>query len=153
MARPDTPNPYTPREIDTTEDRMGSVHELDFSERKDTREGRIGDERPAHEEAQEFPPARVAEGGMSGGEALSDSLNEDNVTLDDLSPDTLYDQTGARDRHEPGGEGPVDQDLREVDADEIGGGIGLDEAELARSAPLDGEPWTDQVVDDDDERT
>lgn len=152
MARPETPNPRTPTEIDDTEDRMGSVHELDFSARNDERDGRIGDERPAGEVAQEYPPQRVAESGMSGGEALSESLNEDNVTLDDLSPDTLYDQTGARDPREPGGDGPVDQDLREVDAGEIGGGIGLDEAELARSAPLDGKPWTDQVADDDEQR-
>lgn len=92
---------------------------------------------------------------MTGGEALSDSLHEDNVTLDDLSPDTLYDQTGARDPHEPGAGGPADKTLRRVQEHEIGGGIGLDEAELARSAPLDGEPWTDEVspTDEDDERS
>lgn len=98
-------------------------------------------------------PRRVAHSGMTGGEALSDSLHEDNVTYDDLSPDTLLDETGARDPHEPGGsDGPADQRLREVDADEIGGGIGLDEAELARSAPLDGVPWTDDVIDDEESK-
>ncbi|QXH44510.1 phosphotransferase system, HPr-related protein [Pseudomonas xanthosomatis] len=151
MAQPDEPR--TPTEIDDTEDRMGSVHELDFSERRDERQGRIGDERPAREVAEEYPARRVAESGMTGGEALSDSLHEDNVTLDDLSPDTLFDETGARDPDEPGdGGGPADKSLRHVDADEIGGGIGLDEAELARSAPLDGEPWTDQVVDEDGQK-
>jgi len=151
MAQPDEPR--TPTEIDDTEDRMGSVHELDFSERRDERQGRIGDERPAREVAEEYPARRVAESGMTGGEALSDSLHEDNVTLDDLSPDTLFDETGARDPDEPGGAGgPADKSLRHVDADEIGGGIGLDEAELARSAPLDGEPWTDQVVDEDGQK-
>ncbi|MFJ4452879.1 phosphotransferase system, HPr-related protein [Pseudomonas sp. NPDC089392] len=152
MARADEPKPYTPTEIDDTEDRMGSVHELDFDERLDEREGRVGDERPAEEADQEFPPRRVAESGMTGGEALSDSLHEDNVTYDDLSPDTLLDETGARDRHEPGSGGPADQTLRRVNADEIGGGIGLDEAELARSAPLDGEPWTDDVIDDEEHK-
>ena len=133
---------------------MGSVHELDFDERLDERQGRVGDERPASEIEREFPPERVAESGMTGGEALSDSLHEDNVTYDDLSPDTLLDETGARDPHEPGGgDGPADMDLREVDADEIGGGFGLDEAELARSAPLDGEPWTDDVIDDEESRS
>lgn len=154
MSRPDNPKPYTPREIDDTEDRMGNVHELDFNEHDDERQGRVGDERPAREVDQEFPPRRVAESGMTGGETLSDSLHEDNVTLDDLSPDTLYDETGARDADELGdGDGPADQTLREVEANEIGGGIGLDEAELARSAPLDGEPWTDEVspVDSHDE--
>ncbi|MCE0777428.1 phosphotransferase system, HPr-related protein [Pseudomonas sp. NMI542_15] len=151
MARTDEPKPYTPPEIDDTEDRMGSVRELDFDDRLDEREGRVGDERPADEVAREFPPRRVAESGMTGGEALSDSLHEDNVTYDDLSPDTLLDETGARDPHEPGGGGgPADQSLRHVDADEIGGGIGLDEAELARSAPLDGKPWTDDVIEDEE---
>ncbi|ESW40219.1 hypothetical protein O164_07425 [Pseudomonas taiwanensis SJ9] len=95
----------------------------------------------------------MAESGMTGGEALSDSLHEDNVTYDDLSPDTLLDETGARDPHEPGGSGgPADKTLRRVEANEIGGGIGLDEAELARSAPLDGEPWTDDVIDDEESK-
>jgi len=151
MAQPDEPR-ITP-EIDDTEDRMGSVHELDFSERRDERKGRIGDERPAREVAEEFPPQRVAESGMTGGEALSDSLHEDGVTLDDLSPDTLFDETGARDPDEPGsGSRPADKTLRHVEAYEIGGGVGLDEAELARSAPLDGEPWVDQVADEDKEK-
>ncbi|MDD2089883.1 phosphotransferase system, HPr-related protein [Pseudomonas guariconensis] len=155
MPQPDDPKTRTPVEIDDTEDRMGSVRELDFSDRQDEREGRAGDERPAQEVAQEYPPERVAESGMTGGEALSDSLHEDNVTLDDLSPDTLYDQTGARDPHEPGAGDPADKTLRRVQEHEIGGGIGLDEAELARSAPLDGEPWTDEVspTDEDDERS
>ena len=154
MARTEDPKPYTPTEIDDTEDRMGSVHELDFDERLDERQGRVGDERPASEIEREFPPERVAESGMTGGEALSDSLHEDNVTYDDLSPDTLLDETGARAPHEPGGgDGPADMDLREVDADEIGGGFGLDEAELARSAPLDGKPWTDDVIDDEESRS
>lgn len=153
MSQPTDRKPYTPSEIDDTEDRMGSVHELDFSERTDDRHGRIGDERPAAEVDKEFPPGRVAQSGMTGGEALTDSLHEDNVTDDDLSPDTLFDETGARDPYEPGdGDGPADQSLRQVDADEIGGGIGLDEAELARSAPLDGEPWTDDVVDEQPKR-
>ncbi|MBC3438044.1 phosphotransferase system, HPr-related protein [Pseudomonas sp. BW16M2] len=151
MPRPDDPRPQV--DIDDTEDRMGSVHELDFSERRDERQGRVGDERPAREIAEDYPPRRVAESGMTGGETLSDSLHEDNVTLDDLSPDTLFDKTGARDPDEPGtGDGPADESLREVGTDEIGAGFGLDEAELARSAPLDGEPWTDDVEPDDDRR-
>lgn len=151
MSRTDDLKPYTPTEIDDTEDRMGSVRELDFSDRHDHREGRVGDERPASEMEHEFPDQRVAESGMTGGEALTDSLHEDNVTYDDLSPDTLLDETGARDPFEPGdGNGPADMDLREVDAQEIGGGFGLDEAELARSAPLDGKPWTDDVVEDEE---
>ncbi|WP_419736080.1 phosphotransferase system, HPr-related protein [Pseudomonas sp. COR18] len=152
MPKPNTQKP--PLDIDTTEDRMASVHELDFSERRDERQGRIGDERPAREVEEEYPARRVAESGMTGGEALSDSPHEDNVTLDDLSPETLFDETGARGPDEPGTGGtPADQSLRRVKAAEIGGGIGLDEAELARSAPLDGEPWTDDVVPSNNGRT
>ena len=151
MAHPDEPTPYVPSELDTTEDRMGSVHELDFSDRADLHGGRIGDEDPAPYTEAGQDPDRVAESGMTGGETLTDSLHEDGVTLDDMSPDTLLDETGARDPHEPGEGGPADQELRYVDEDEIGGGFGLDEAELARSAPLDGEPWTDDVIDDIDD--
>ncbi len=132
-------------EIDDIEDRMGSMRELDFSERRDERQGRIGDERPADEVAREFPPEREARAGMSGGEALSESVHEDNVTLDDLSPETLIDESGAYSPDERGSVRPADKELSVVDGSEIGGGIGLDEAELARSAPLDGQPWTDQV--------
>ncbi|WP_220815245.1 phosphotransferase system, HPr-related protein [Pseudomonas paralcaligenes] len=132
-------------EIDDIEDRMGSMRELDFSERRDERQGRIGDERPADEVAREFPPEREAQAGMSGGEALSESVHEDNVTLDDLSPETLIDESGAYSPGERGEVRPADKELSVVDGSEIGGGIGLDEAELARSAPLDGQPWTDQV--------
>ena len=96
MSGPDDPKPYTPTEIDDTEDRMGSVHELDFSDRNDDRVGRVGDERPAQEVDQEFPQAGCRKW-HERREALSDSLHEDNVTYDDLSPDTLLDETGARD--------------------------------------------------------
>ncbi|QXI25634.1 phosphotransferase system, HPr-related protein [Pseudomonas vanderleydeniana] len=146
-----TPNPQrSPLEIDDTEDRMGSVHELDFSEHRDERQGRAGDERSQRELEDGYPARRVAESGMTGGETLSDSLHEDHVTLDDLSPDTLFDETGARDPYEPGnGQGPADSILRRVEGDEIAGGIGLDEAELARSAPLDGKPWHDEVASEE----
>jgi hypothetical protein len=135
----------TPPDPGDTEDR--SVRELDFSDERDERQGRIGDQRPAGEVEKEFPPEREAESGMSGGETLTDSEHEDNVTLDDLCPDTLYDLTGTSAPE------AADADLRRVDESEIGGGIGLDEAELGRSAPLDGKLWTDKVspVGDDEE--
>ena len=136
-------NPTSPAP-DDAEDR--SVRELDFSEERDERQGRIGDQRPAGEVEKEFPPERVAESGMTGGETLTGSEHEDNVTFDDLSPDTLYDLTGTSTP-----ETPADADLRRVDESEIGGGIGLDEAELGRSAPLDGKPWTDKVSPAGDE--
>lgn len=126
--KPAEATPHQAQEIDDIQDRMGEMRELDFSDRNDERQGRAGD-------------------------ALAESQHEDNVNYDDLSADTLYDQTGARDAFERGGDGPADQELRRVDGAEIGGGLGLDEAELARSAPLDGKPWTDRVspAEGDDE--
>jgi hypothetical protein len=71
--------------------------------------------------------------------------------MDDLSPDTLFDESGANSPDELGDSHPLDKELSVVDESAIGGGIGLDEAELARSAPLDGKPWTDQVTEGEDE--
>jgi hypothetical protein len=73
------------------------------------------------------------------------------VTLDDLSPDTLFDESGANSPDELGDSLPADKELSVVDESAIGGGIGLDEAELARSAPLDGKPWTDQVAEGEEQ--
>ncbi|TBU72174.1 phosphotransferase system, HPr-related protein [Phytopseudomonas daroniae] len=133
--------PATPQEIDDIEDRMGSIEQLDFSERKDDREGRVGDRRPLDEVQQEYPDERVREAGQSGGETLKEGQHEDGVSLDDLSPETLIDDTGARSPQERGDDEPADRDLSIVGEEEIGGGSGLDEAELARKRPLDGEPW------------
>lgn len=54
----------------------------------------------------------------------------------DLSPDDPEAQEAM-----PRGGPEEENDLRVVDADEIGAGTGLDEAELARVDPLDGKPW------------
>ncbi|AIR91098.1 hypothetical protein [Pseudomonas cremoricolorata] len=144
MAHKDDTTTPVPAELDNLDDRMGSVHELDFSDRAQGPQGRIGDELSAREVEQDYPEQRVANFGMSGGEALTEGEHEDGVTDDDLSPGTLFDETGARDPYEPGNGGPADQDLREVPADEIGAGTGLDEAELAHRHPLDGKPWSEQ---------
>lgn len=90
--------------------------------------------------------ASEREAGLTGAATLGQSEHEDNVSLDDLSPDTLIDDSGARSPQEPGGDRPTDEELSVVDETEVDLGIGLDEAELARSAPLDGEPWADEVV-------
>lgn len=59
-------------------------------------------------------------------------------TGDDLTPETLIREDGARDAKEEGEDNPADYDLSIVGEDEIGGGNGLDEAELAKRDPLDG---------------
>ncbi|GAC1032880.1 hypothetical protein thsps21_37090 [Pseudomonas sp. No.21] len=133
--------PYTPREIDDIEDRMGSMEQLDFSDRKDERQGRVGDLRPEQEVEREFPDRRVREAGMSGGETLGRSLHEDGVSADDLSPETLIDENETRVGRDPGGVVPADKDLSVVGRDEIAAGDGLDEAEEARTRPLHGKPW------------
>ncbi|MCX2899949.1 serine kinase/phosphatase [Pseudomonas mandelii] len=120
-----------PEPIDDNEDRMGSMHELDFDDEEPS--ARIGDELPAAEREQLMPAERVREAGMTGA-----STADHEPTDDDMSPETLILEDGARDAREAGEEGQADWDLSIVDEDEIGGGNGLDEAELAQRDPLDG---------------
>lgn len=131
----------TPQEIDDMEDRMGSIEQLDFSDRQDEREGRIGDRRPADEVQHEYPEERVRAAGLSGGETLGEGRHEDGVSMDDLSPETLIDDSGARSPRERGDDKPADRDLSVVGEGDIGAGEGLDEEEMARRRPLDGVPW------------
>ncbi len=62
-------------------------------------------------------------------------------TDDDLAPETLIREDGARGPFEAGGGGAADRELDVVGAGDIGAGGGLDEAEEGRVHPLDGEPW------------
>ena len=99
-----TPGPQTP-----------SIPEdaLDFT---DEDEGRALGQPPFDEV--ERPAAKPAdEPGLTGGATLSESEHEDNVSLDDLSPDTLFDQSGARSPLEQGDDGPEQGNvlLRDVD--------------------------------------
>ncbi|MGU3308307.1 serine kinase/phosphatase [Pseudomonas sp. M5A4_2d] len=130
----DSRRPYgatQPEPIDDKEDRMGSIHELDFDEEAPTAE--IGDEIPPGEREHLMPDERVREAGMTGA-----STDDHEPTDDDMSPETLIHEDGARDAREEGEDSPADYDLSIVDEDEIGGGNGLDEAELADIDPVDG---------------
>ncbi|MBK5399367.1 serine kinase/phosphatase [Pseudomonas sp. TH39(2020)] len=120
-----------PEPIDDNEDRMGSMHELDFDE--ETPSGKIGDELPQTERERLMPRERVREAGMTGA-----STDDHESTDDDMSPETLIHEDGARDGHEAGEGGQADWDLSIVDEDDIGGGNGLDEEELAQQDPMDG---------------
>ena len=120
-----------PESIDDNEDRMGSMHELDFDD--DEPSAKIGEEIPENEREQLMPRERVREAGMTGA-----STDDHEPTDDDMSPETLIREDGARDAKETGEEGQADWDLSIVDEDDIGGGNGLDEAELAKRDPLDG---------------
>src|SRR5690606_15574989 len=149
MKHPD--RPQQPPEIDDTQDRMGSMEPLDFSASRDDREGRVGDTRPRDEVREEFPRRRVRQAGMTGGEALTSDGHEDGVTLDDLSPETLFDETGARSPRERGEAYPRDKELSVVKGKDIGAGGGLDEAELGRVEPLDGKPWGEDTELEDEQ--
>lgn len=133
--------------IDDIQDRMGSMEPLDF-DKDDEPQRRIGDELPEGEQARRFPPQRVREAGMTGG-----SMPDHQPTDDDLSPETLIDEDGARSPREAGDDGgPLDRRVRLVGAAEAGTGRGLDEAELGRVDPLDGKPWasaSDDQLDED----
>ena len=130
----DSRRPYgaqEPADIDDTEDRMGSVEPLDFDD--DETHEPISDlftdqERAIHMAGQ---PARNAN--LSGAAMPYDGSGED-----DLDPEMLIPQDGAHDAKEAaeGRDGPADWDLSVVDEDEIGGGNGQDEAELADIDPV-----------------
>lgn len=120
-----------PAPIDDNEDRMGSIRELDFDREAPT--APIGEEIPARERKHLIPDEREREAGLTGA-----STADHQPTDDDLSPETLIREDGARDAAEPGEGNAADWDLSLVGEDDIGGGNGLDEAELARRDPLDG---------------
>ena len=120
-----------PEPIDDNEDRMGSVRELDFDE--EAPGGKIGDELAQTERERLMPIERLREAGMTGA-----STDDHESTDDDMSPETLILEDGARDAHEAGEGDQADWDLSIVDEDDIGGGNGLDEAEMANRDPMDG---------------
>lgn len=117
-----------PEPIDDNEDRMGSMETLDFDEEDPAR---IGDLIPEDQLQHEIPDQRVREAGLTGA-----STDDHHSTDDDLSPEILIREDGARSASEQGEDDPADLDLTVVD--EIGAGNGLDEEELAVVDPLDG---------------
>ncbi|OAB53500.1 hypothetical protein [Pseudomonas thivervalensis] len=120
-----------PEPIDDNEDRMGSMHELEFDDEQPS--AKIGDELPKDEREQLMPRERVREAGMTGA-----STDDHQSTDDDMSPETLIREDGARDASEAGDDEQADWDLSVVHENDIGGGGGLDEAEMADIDPLDG---------------
>lgn len=124
-----------PSEIDTTEDRIGSVHPLDFDD--PSGDGPAGFTGDALEHEARASPQRVNEAGLTGA-----STDDHHQTMDDMSPETLIREDGSESAEEAEwSDAPADLQLNPVDEDDIGGGDGLDEAELARLDPLDGKQW------------
>ncbi|MDY7550993.1 serine kinase/phosphatase [Pseudomonas veronii] len=110
-----------PEPIDDNEDRMGSVRELDFDDQEP--KAGIGDELPLVERKRRMRDERVGEA---------------ETTDDEMSPENLIREDGARDAQEEGEGEQADWDLSIVNEDDIGGGNGLDEAELAEREPVNG---------------
>lgn len=100
---------------------MGSVRELDFDDQEP--KAGIGDELPLVERKRRMRDEREGEA---------------ETTDDEMSPENLIREDGARDAQEEGEGEQADWDLSIVDEDEIGGGNGLDEAELAEREPVNG---------------
>lgn len=119
-----------PEPIDDIQDRMGSMETLDFDD-DDT--ARIGDELPGPERQQALPERRVREAGLTGA-----STADHHSTDDDLAPEVLIREDGARSPAESGADHPADFELSVADQADIGAGHGLDEEELANLDPLDG---------------
>lgn len=98
----------------------------------DERSGRAGDRVPFHEIQERFPPRRVREAGLTGGE----TPERDRITADDASPETLLDDEGGRNPADQRGPRASDAMLSVVDESAIGAGGGRDEAEDARQQPI-----------------
>lgn len=123
---------HEPNEKALTEAARRKVEE-DYREAPDDRPmGPVGNLPSAEESAR-----RAAEGGLT--EA---AIPGHGPTADDASPETLMPDDGRRFAAEAVSDTQAaDTDLTEVGSAEIGGGRGLDEAELGRVQPLDGKPW------------
>jgi hypothetical protein len=91
----------------------------------DTVPARAGEPLSRQERRKEIPSKRVRTAGMTGADFPNPRTSEENVTDDDLAPETLLHERRDAD------ELPNDQILTITEIDNIGAGTGLDEAELA----------------------
>ena len=115
-------------------DRGAEMDELNFSDDKSTPS--FNDLETESEQDRDQILAEASDVGLTGA-----ATPEHEPTNDDMSPETLIQEDGARSPREPGGNGPIDKQFSTVDENEIGSGSGLDEAEMARVQPLDGKQW------------
>src|SRR5690554_3006453 len=88
-------------------------------------------------------PSRHEAGDRSAEAGLTEAARPgQGPTADDAAPETLLPDDGSRSPAEAVIEdGAADTELTEAGRGDIGGGRGLDEAELGRARPLDGKPW------------
>lgn len=130
MRQTQNANNQTQGSIDNN--RPAEIDELNFDQEENA--VRTGDELLLEDD-----------GAVNDMDASSNSSPDGNYTEDDLTPETLIHEDGARSSREPGDDVPAEWDL--TIKMEVGGGHGLDEAELARRDPLDNKPW-DGAPDD-----
>lgn len=131
-TNPDITQQNRPPQTWRDNDRPAELDELNFED--DDYHARAGEPlEPAdveHFQANE----RAHEAGLTGA-AMPDS----DATSDELTPENLLPDDGSRSPREAGGDEPAEWQLTEKY--DVGGGHGLDEAELARVDPLDKKPW------------
>lgn len=124
-----------PNNIIDESEKEAQTNQLDFND--DEPPTRAGESVPEDDILRAESRTRVREAGLTGGATPGDDR-----TADDLTPDNLVNEDGARSPAEAGGaSGAADERLSRKRENQIGAGDGLDEAELARAHPLDGEPW------------
>lgn len=93
------------------------------------RGGRVGDPRSRY--ADEFPPQRAREAGLTGA-----SKPGGEPTADDAEQETLLDDNLSHTLDSRRGRDPLDTVLGAREENQIGGGTGADEAELAEKKPV-----------------
>lgn len=114
------------------DDRPAELDELNFED--DDYHARAGE--PA--ESTDVEHFRAEDGAQEAGLSGAAAPGGD-ASRDELTPETLLPEDGSRSPREPGGQAAAEWELTEKF--DVGGGHGLDEAELARLDPLDKKPW------------
>lgn len=113
-------------------DRPAELDELNFDD--DDYHARAGEPLEPTDVEHWRAGERAQEAGLTGA-----ATPDGDVTSDELTPENLMPEDGSRSPREAGGDEPAEWQLTEKF--DVGGGHGLDEAELARLDPLDKKPW------------
>lgn len=125
-----TQNASTQTQHFTDNNRPAEIDELNFNQEE--KAARTGDELLLESDS-------AVDDAVKDMDASSNTSSESDFNEDDLTPEMLIHEDGARSSQEPGADVPAEWDL--TVKMEVGGGHGLDEAELARRDPLDKKPW------------
>lgn len=134
-----------------SKDENTKPEQVDADGRRDTVPAQTWSDDDREKERGPMGPISGDPGGRLDEEALAEGSDDGGLTEasrpgqgptdDDLTPETLIREDGARSPFEAGSGGAADRQLGVVGAGDIGAGGGLDEAEEGRAHPLDGKPW------------